>query len=92
MRMCHFWTQSGPFVLNENCLKNHYSFNAALVPFHSVKFKKKSFERIQNHEDSSFLDAIRPIRSKQGFFGKFCLSYFPLLIVPYHVGKFERSP
>ena len=42
MRMCHFWAQNGPFVLNKQFFStNHsYYFHLPTGPFHCPNFKK----------------------------------------------------
>ena len=42
MRMCHFWAQNGPFVLNKFFFgtNHYYYFHLPISPFHCAKFKK----------------------------------------------------
>ena len=52
VRMCHFWTQNGPFVLNKSFFgtNHHYYFHLPIRPIHWEKFKK-FLGQIQSYEN-----------------------------------------
>ena len=47
MRVCHFWAQNDPFVMNNFFFgtNHYYYFHLPIGPFHCAKLKKKSYSR-----------------------------------------------
>ena len=75
MRMCNFWTQNGPFVLNKIFLVQTIiiTFIYLLVLFIVQNFKK-FLQSIQSYEDVSFFDPKWSICPKKNF-GKLLKSF-----------------
>ena len=71
MRMCHFWTQNGPFVLNKSFLVQTtvITFIYLLTLFIVQNFKK-ILQQIQSYDDALFFGPKWSICSKQIFFWK----------------------
>ena len=81
MRMCYFWAQNGPFVLNKFFLVQ-LLLSSFYWPFSLCKIKKKLLKQIQSYEVVPFLGPKWSICPKQIFFGKLLISlsstYYPL--------------
>ena len=91
MRMCHFWAQNGPFVLN-----NFFWYKPLLLLsstcwlFSLCKIYKIFLQRIQRYEDRSFLGPKWSICSKQFFFENYSY-HFHLTISPFQCAKFQKN-
>ena len=56
MRMCHFWAQNGPFVMNKSFwYKPLLLLSSTYWPFFIVQNFKKLLQQIQSYEDALFL-------------------------------------
>ena len=97
MRMCHFWTQNGPFVLNKFflVLTIIITFSYLLAPF-TVQNLKKLLQWILSYEDAPVLGPKWSICPQFFFFffgGGLLITlsynYYPLQL--FHCAKFKKN-
>ena len=90
MRMCHFWNQNGPFVLNKSFLVQTtvITFIYLLTLFIVQNFEK-ILQQIQSYDDTLFFDPKWSICPKQNFFWKIIIILVYLLAL-FIVQNLER--
>ena len=93
MRMCHFWAQSDPLVLNKIFWVQTIiiTFIYLLALFIVQNFKKFS-QWLQSYEDAPFLDPKWSICPKQTFFRKIINTILIYLLAPFIVQHFKILP
>ena len=84
MRMCHFWAQNGPFVLNKIFLVQTIITFIYLLALFIVQNLKKFLQQIQSYEDVPFLDP------KQIFFWKIINIILIYLLTPFIVQNSKK--
>ena len=73
MRMCHFWSENGPYSPNNFFFfrkKLLISFSSSYWPLSLCKFFKKLLQLIQSYEDVPFLGPKWPIFPNENSFRK----------------------
>ena len=89
--MCHFWTQNGPFVLNNIFLAQTFIITFIyLLALFIVQNLKKFLQWIQSYEDVPFLGPKWSICSKQMFFLEIISITLIYLLAPFIVQKFKK--
>ena len=89
MRMCHFWAQNDPFVLNKIFLVQTIIITFIyLLALFIVQNLKKFLQRIQSYEDVPFLGPKWSICPKQKRFCKIINIILIYLLAPFIVQNF----
>ena len=90
MRMCHFWAQNGPFVMNKFFFwyKPLLLLSSIYWPFSLCKFFKKFLQQIWSYVP--FLGPKWPICPKQTLFWKINNITLIYLLAPFHCAKFKK--
>ena len=89
IRMCHFWGQNGPFVMNKKFLVQTIIITFIyLLALFIVQNFKKLLQPIQSYEDVPFSGPKWPICHEQFLFGTNHYYYFHLPTGPFHCPKF----
>ena len=89
MRMCHFWAQNDPFVLNKFFLVQTIIITFIyLLALFIVQNLKKFLQQIQSYEDVPFLGPKWSICPKQNFFWKIINIILIYLLTPFIVQNF----
>ena len=92
MRMCHFRTQNGPFVLNKFFLVQTIIITFIyLLALFIVQNLKKFLQQIQSYEDAPFLGPKWSICPKQIFFWKIINIILIYLLASFIVQNFKIS-
>ena len=91
MKMCHFWAQNGPIVMNKILLVQiiiiTFIYPRALFTMLNLK---KFLQRIQSYEDASFLGPKWSICAKQFFFWKIINITLIYLLAPFIGQNFKK--
>ena len=91
MRMCHFWAQNGPFVMNKFFLVQTIIITFIyLLALFIVQNFKKFLQQIQSYEDVPFLGPKWSICPKQIFFWKIINIILIYLLAPFIVQNFKK--
>ena len=91
MRMCHFWAQNGPFVMNKIFwYKPLLLLSSTYWPFSLGKILKKFLQRIKSYEDAPFLGPKWSTCPKQFFFWKIITITLIYLLVSFFVQNFQK--
>ena len=91
MRICHFRTQNGPFVMNKIFLVQTIIITFIyLLALFIVQNLKKFLQQIQSYEDAPFLGPKWSICPKQIFFWKIINIILIYLLAPFIVQNFKK--
>ena len=90
MRMCHFWAQNGPFVMNKIILVQTiiitFIYLLALLIVHNLK---TILQRIQSYEDGQFFGPKWLISPNEIFFSEKLLMSLLLSFMPIYMPKIK---
>ena len=90
MRMCHFWAQNGPFVMNKIILVQTiiitFIYLLALLTVHNLK---TILQRIQSYEDGQFFGPKWLISPNEIFFSEKLLMSLLLSFMPIYMPKIK---
>ena len=91
MRMCHFWIENCPFVLNKIFLVQTIIITFIyLLALFIVQNLKKFLQQIQSYEDAPFLGPKWSSCPKQKFFWKIINIILIYLLAPFIVQNFKK--
>ena len=92
MRMCHFWAQNSPLVMNNIFLLQTIIITFIyLLALFIVQNLKKFLMQIQSYDDVPFLGPKWSICTKQNFFLEYYQYHSHLLISHFHCAKFLKN-
>ena len=84
MRICHFWAQNGPFVLNKIFLVQAIIITFIYLSALFIVQNLKKSQRIQSYEDAQFLSPNGPFPRMRIFPENLLMSLVSLIHVYLH--------